>query len=742
MISDFVAHLRAFLKDAGAGSELLLSTSEAFDLLFLGRPRMFEHWRLSDCDVKDSFVEDLMFTFPFLTSGAERLLRGQKALHASIAVILSDKEFRLQLRLEGDLRGKANMANRIIRESRDLAETLGNYSRMPVLLPPSMPSDPTRRAASEKKPKKPTSVADKPHTSRHLLPLMALTKELDTGAAPSAWRITHDHERRLLAAYPGLMHVMGEEFLVGEQKGVDPGFTTLFEVMNALRLGEDLDWIRAALKGVGQSDCKLALLVLFEAVRKGIVSVHPSAAWIFWSTALSLYMQCNAYETAHGLIEETQAKQSEMLAELSDGETVRFQLMRARAALRSGRTDLAKSQSRDVFVRFPGRRDVFMAYLTSIYTQDKHTALDLAEGALIDQYPFTPGDLTFLGDLFLSGQRPAQATAAFLRSMKSAGNADGHIGLANVFLARGATDSWLQSLQAAGSLSGLRIKGIVNGDRPVPFSFAASPDAIEVHNPKVAVVMTSFNSEATIEMAMRSVLGQTTRNLELHVIDDCSTDASREVIKRMAAEDQRVVPWFNRDNMGTYASKNQAIRATDADFVTFHDSDDWMHPSRIKTHLAAMQDNVMCSTSQWMRMAENGHVFVRSGGGYLHLNPASTFVRRQAFEQIGPFDNVRTGADAEFLLRMTQNYGSKGVKRLTTCLSIGLHHDASLTQAGVAAFDEHRFSAVRLAYTESWLRWHLSSVELGQSLAIAGEGRQFQAPPEILSEIVRVAEFG
>ena len=58
--------------------------------------------------------------------------------------------------------------------------------------------------------------------------------------------------------------------------------------------------------------------------------------------------------------------------------------------------------------------------------------------------------------------------------------------------------------------------------------------------PVVSVVIPCFNAEATITDAIRSVQAQSLSNVEIIIIDDCSTDASRAVVEREAAADPRV----------------------------------------------------------------------------------------------------------------------------------------------------------------------------------------------------------
>ncbi|MBR2408345.1 MAG: glycosyltransferase family 2 protein [Lachnospiraceae bacterium] len=76
---------------------------------------------------------------------------------------------------------------------------------------------------------------------------------------------------------------------------------------------------------------------------------------------------------------------------------------------------------------------------------------------------------------------------------------------------------------------------------------------------KIYVEMHAFNAEDTIERAIDSILNQTYRNLELHVLDNASTDGTLEIIKRYAKEDNRVVAYHFPENH-TVKWMNMVIR--------------------------------------------------------------------------------------------------------------------------------------------------------------------------------------
>ena len=84
-------------------------------------------------------------------------------------------------------------------------------------------------------------------------------------------------------------------------------------------------------------------------------------------------------------------------------------------------------------------------------------------------------------------------------------------------------------------------------------------------NPLVTVYVTNFNYGNYIEQSIESVLAQTYKNFELIVIDDGSTDDSREIINRYI--DKTNVRVIFQKNKGLIASNNIAVRAAQGKYV-------------------------------------------------------------------------------------------------------------------------------------------------------------------------------
>jgi len=265
----------------------------------------------------------------------------------------------------------------------------------------------------------------------------------------------------------------------------------------------------------------------------------------------------------------------------------------------------------------------------------------------------------------------------------------------------------------------------------------SSPDVpASTHEDLVTVVVTAYNAERTIESALASLQRQSHANLEILVVDDHSTDGTLSVVHDIAAKDARVRVLRTDHNSGTYVAKNLAIEAATGAFVTFHDSDDWAHPQRIERHLTAMaeQPSLVATRSDWLRVTPAGVIEVRRWGMTAsHPNPASVFIRREAFETVGVFDTVRFGADSEFWFRLRAILPAKSASSLRMPLGIGRHHDESLTRAGAGAWTTDHYSAVRSAYQLSWTEHHAMSATPTLVLR-ADKPRAFWAPDVMLRE--------
>ncbi|HVA21455.1 MAG TPA: glycosyltransferase family 2 protein [Candidatus Micrarchaeia archaeon] len=107
----------------------------------------------------------------------------------------------------------------------------------------------------------------------------------------------------------------------------------------------------------------------------------------------------------------------------------------------------------------------------------------------------------------------------------------------------------------------------------------------------IAVVMPAYNEEATIERAVREslrVLSSTTRDYEVVVVDDGSSDATAAVARRLAAEDAHVRVIEIGRNIGANAAVVVGMRSSDSDLRFFVPADLQVHPDQLGACLPVM----------------------------------------------------------------------------------------------------------------------------------------------------------
>src|ERR1043166_1854397 len=106
--------------------------------------------------------------------------------------------------------------------------------------------------------------------------------------------------------------------------------------------------------------------------------------------------------------------------------------------------------------------------------------------------------------------------------------------------------------------------------------------------PLVSVVLPTYNRAHTLARAVRSVLAQSHRHLEIVVVDDGSTDATVALVQKLALEDPRV-RLVQQANRGPAAARNTGVRQARGEFVAFQDSDDEWLVEKLERQLAALE---------------------------------------------------------------------------------------------------------------------------------------------------------
>lgn len=205
-------------------------------------------------------------------------------------------------------------------------------------------------------------------------------------------------------------------------------------------------------------------------------------------------------------------------------------------------------------------------------------------------------------------------------------------------------------------------------------SLNASQDAPDggfsdgTRQPRVSVVIATYNSGHYLKEAIDSVLQQTETSLELLVVDDGSTDGTKELVG--AVRDERV-QYIWQPNAGQTAAKNNGVRRARGEFIGFCDGDDYWYPNKLELQLPLFEKSA--KTGVVYSPADTIDEFGNKRDEILPANYrgnvtsdlfmqnfvsfGTAMVRRRCIEEMGAFDDsLAMGIDWELWLRISARY--------------------------------------------------------------------------------------
>ncbi len=107
--------------------------------------------------------------------------------------------------------------------------------------------------------------------------------------------------------------------------------------------------------------------------------------------------------------------------------------------------------------------------------------------------------------------------------------------------------------------------------------------------PLISVIIAVYNGESYLQLALDSILGQTFKDFELIIVNDASTDNTREVLSEYA--DPRITLITNETNLGQTVSLNKGLAIARGQYIARHDADDISHPDRFQIQVNFLDQN-------------------------------------------------------------------------------------------------------------------------------------------------------
>ena len=191
-----------------------------------------------------------------------------------------------------------------------------------------------------------------------------------------------------------------------------------------------------------------------------------------------------------------------------------------------------------------------------------------------------------------------------------------------------------------------------------------------MQTPTVSAIITVYNNERTVADAIESFLIQTFPSFEIIVVDDGSTDGTRQVIEQHYA---RKVKYVYQPNRGSAAARNAGVYHAKGKYLAFLDGDDMAMPERFYLQVKALDDCPAAGLAYgniFLMDAAGAQLRLRQGLGRYksgwvlrdlvlkNFVPFSTaMVRRDCLYDIGLFDeSLRSSEDWEMLVRLSRSY--------------------------------------------------------------------------------------
>lgn len=249
---------------------------------------------------------------------------------------------------------------------------------------------------------------------------------------------------------------------------------------------------------------------------------------------------------------------------------------------------------------------------------------------------------------------------------------------------------------------------------------------ISKHSELVSIIMTVHRWNKFLPIAVSSILNQSHSNIELIVVDDCSPHDDLKMYKEIMQDDRIRVIRMDK-NHGTYYCRNAGLKTAKGSYVTFADSDDWMHPQKVEYSLSTMKkESVDLLLNRFVRISENGEIWFNGN----KLTQFSLVGMTISMEVVQRFDmkfdgRARFGADSEFFERAKILLGPAKIKRTNFVELLALHHTGSLTGGGPNSIDWTGPGENRKRYTYSYRR----NLELIESNVVPSNSMEF-APPQ------------
>ena len=179
------------------------------------------------------------------------------------------------------------------------------------------------------------------------------------------------------------------------------------------------------------------------------------------------------------------------------------------------------------------------------------------------------------------------------------------------------------------------------------------------NNKKISVIIPNYNNEAHIKKTVLSILNNTYKNLEVIVVDDCSTDRSMNILLQSFGNNGRVKIYSTQINSGTYYCRNLGILMSSGYYIGFVDGDDYVLPEKYEYEIKKLEELNQDKINYWGYGTGFNRIFYEDNIDNIIEIKKSNYYNyifyRKLYNKVGYYHDNRFGADSEFIKRLGIN---------------------------------------------------------------------------------------
>lgn len=234
--------------------------------------------------------------------------------------------------------------------------------------------------------------------------------------------------------------------------------------------------------------------------------------------------------------------------------------------------------------------------------------------------------------------------------------------------------------------------------------------------PRISVIIPNYNNSRWIEQCVSSVASQTYPNVEIVVVDDCSTDDSRQIIDWLATHYANLKKIYLKQNGGVSHARNVGAHESTGEYLEFLDGDDFFYADdKLANEMALIQKHlahgmkvmayscVACVNEEGCFVEDRGlsgqlegHIVEAYLANYKkERHSRNVLVDREAFEEAGGFDeSMSFWEDSDWFIRMLfirPNYCTHTLGTAYRWRRGGLSRNTLLSGLAVQRELEHRY---------------------------------------------------